>query len=70
MAAAAVPVYSIPRICRFLQENEPRSQLFELKNIELGLLQEQSTVMLDRVGITPFLVPHRDEYSETVGFRI
>ena len=24
----------------------------------------------DHVSITPFLVPHRDEYSETVGFRI
>jgi len=24
----------------------------------------------DRIRITPFLVPHRDEYTETVGFRI
>jgi len=34
-------------------------------------LQADSTIQLTAdLRVTPFLVPHRDEYSETVGFRI
>jgi pyrroloquinoline quinone biosynthesis protein B len=66
-----VPVYTMPRMKAFLQNNGPWSQLVTLKNIELRNLQKDSTIELgNSIKITPFRVPHRDEYSETVGFRI
>ena len=42
-----------------------------LHNIELNPLKNVSIFSLNKaLKITPFLVPHRDEYSETVGYRI
>jgi pyrroloquinoline quinone biosynthesis protein B len=71
MHATGVPVYAMPRMKAFLENNGPWSQLVTLGNIKLLPLQHQQTVQLTpNVTITPFLVPHRDEFSETVGFRI
>lgn len=66
-----VAVYAMPRMTTFLKENGPWSQLVDYKNIHLKPLAHQEPVNLgEQVRVTPFLVPHRDEYSETVGFRI
>ena len=66
-----IPVYAMPRMRDFLEKNDPWSQLVNLKSIEIYNLTKDSTVYLnDRISVTPFIVPHRDEYSETVGFRI
>lgn len=66
-----VPVYAMPRMDSFLRSNGPWSQLVDLNNIELKRLKADSAVQLTPdIRVTPFLVPHRDEYSETVGFRI
>lgn len=66
-----VPVYAMPRMRDFLEKNGPWSQLVNLKNIEIHNLAGDSNIHLnDRISVTPFRVPHRDEYSETVGFRI
>ncbi len=71
MGARAVPVWAMPRMRDFLASSGPWSQLVRLRNIELQPLAADSTVTLgDSLHVTPFLVPHRDEYSETVGFRI
>lgn len=71
MGARDVPVYAMPRMTRFLEENGPWSQLVGYKNIMIQELQADSTIHLsDKVSVTPLLVPHRDEYSETVGYRI
>ena len=71
MGASSVPVYAMPRMNEFLRTNGPWSQLVSLNNINLHSLQADSVVQLTRsIDITPFLVPHRDEYSETVGFQI
>lgn len=70
MGAAGVPVYAMPRMTTFLKQNGPWSQLVNYKNISLKMLQDNKTQPLDDLKITPFLVPHRDEYSETVGYRI
>ncbi len=40
------------------------------KNVQLNLLEDNKIVTLDSIIVKPFLVPHRDEYSETVGFHI
>lgn len=66
-----VPVYAMPRMLDFLQHNGPWSQLVNLKNIELRKLKADSAVKLTGdISVTPILVPHRDEFSETVGFSI
>lgn len=71
MGAKAVPVYVMPRMEKFLRTNGPWDQLVRLQNLELRALQHDSAIVLnERLRITPFLVPHRDEYTETVGFRI
>ncbi len=71
MGARAVPVHAMPRMRTFLTNNGPWSQLVSLKNIELRPLKDQALVRLnDRLTVTPLMVPHRDEFSETVGFII
>lgn len=66
-----VPVYAMPRMRQFLKNNGPWSQLVNLHNIDIHNLANDSTIYLNnRIWVTPFIVPHRDEYSETVGFRI
>ncbi len=71
MGANGVPVYAMPRMQAFLETNGPWSQLAALGNIELRPLAADSAIILSpTLHITPYLVPHRDEYSETVGFLI
>jgi pyrroloquinoline quinone biosynthesis protein B len=71
LGAKDVSVYAMPKMAAFLKSNGPWSQLVSLNNIKIKSLKADADVKLsDRVSITPFLVPHRDEFSETVGFRI
>ncbi|MGN6183336.1 MAG: MBL fold metallo-hydrolase [Thermoanaerobaculia bacterium] len=68
LGTRGVPVYAMPRMQQFLEHNGPWSQLVTLHNIELHSLSDHQTVALnERISITPLLVPHRDEFSETVG---
>jgi len=61
----------MPKMKLFLKTNGPWNQLVSLKNIELKDLHKDSTIILnERISVTPIQVPHRDEYSETVGFII
>lgn len=69
MGSDSVPVWAMPRMDSFLRNNGPWSQLVSLKNIALQPLRDDSMVVLNNdLSITPIRVPHRDEYSETVGF--
>lgn len=69
--AAAVPVYAMPRMDSFLRTNGPWSQLVTAANINLQRLRADSTISLtEQLAVAPFTVPHRDEFSETVGYRI
>ena len=71
MDAKKLPVYAMPRMNHFLSNNGPWSQLVELENIQLMPLQADLPVELgSKIRITPFSVPHRDEFSETVGYEI
>jgi pyrroloquinoline quinone biosynthesis protein B len=70
MGTSDVPVYAMPRMSQFLTTSGPWSQLVAYKNIILQPLQDNVHIALGRLKVTPFLVPHRDEYSETVGYRI
>ncbi len=69
--AKEVPVFVMPRMKDYLTNNGPWSQLVSQKNILLNELADEKTVTLSEdIQVTPFLVPHRDEYSEAVGFKI
>ncbi len=71
MGARGVPVYAMPRMKSFLETNGPWDLLVKRGNIELRALSAGEPVMLaDDLRVTPILVPHRQEYSEVVGFRI
>ncbi len=71
MGARGVPVWAMPRMRGFLASNGPWDQLVTLHNIDLRELAADHPVVLSpRVRVTPLIVPHRDEYSETVGYRI
>jgi len=70
MGAESVPVYAMPRMHEYLSNNGPWSQLVKFNNIDLILLENGKIRKFDELSISPFLVPHRDEYSETVGYRI
>ena len=66
-----VPVYAMPRMRKMLEDNPPWSQLVTLGNIAIRSLSDRGEIRLNRrLTIEPFLVPHRDEFSETVGYSI
>lgn len=71
IGADGITVYTMPRMSQFLSSNGPWDQLVTLSNITLQRMQADRTVQLnERLAVTPVVVPHRDEYSETVGFVI
>jgi pyrroloquinoline quinone biosynthesis protein B len=64
-------VFCMPGMKRFLETNGPWSQLVDQKNISLQLLTaNQYQVLGNNLKIKPLVVPHRDEFSETVGYII
>ncbi|PCJ23062.1 MAG: pyrroloquinoline quinone biosynthesis protein PqqB [SAR86 cluster bacterium] len=70
MSVSNMPVYAMPRMADYLRNNGPWSQLVSYENIQLIELENEKPQQLAQLKITPFLVPHRDEFSETVGYRI
>jgi pyrroloquinoline quinone biosynthesis protein B len=71
IGSSEVPVFAMPKMSNFLEENGPWSQLVRLNNIVIQPLVQDSTIILNnKLSVTPILVPHRDEYSETVGYSI
>ena len=71
MGANKVPVYAMPRMKEFIETNGPWSQLITEGNIDLKALQHENEVVLSEdLKITPMRVPHRDEFSETVAYKI
>ena len=66
-----LPVYVMPRMKSFLEINDPWKQLIEQGNIRLIEMDDRVEIPLnDKISVSPFLVPHRSEISETVGFKI
>jgi pyrroloquinoline quinone biosynthesis protein B len=69
--AKAVPVYGTGRMAGYLTANGPWSLLVDRRNIELRTLKPDEAVRLETgVSVTAFLVPHRDEFTDTVGYVI
>ena len=75
-AAREVPTWVSPRFARFLAGNGPWSLLVEERRLELRELGGLERGAGERVElapdlfVVPFRVPHRDEFSDTVGFEI
>lgn len=66
-----VGVYAMPMMLEFLNDNAPWKQLILNKNIKLNSLSENNPVSLaTNISVTPIIVPHRDEFTETVGYKI
>lgn len=82
MNTKEMKVYVLPKMKKYLETNGPWSQLVQLKNIELISWQPEEDLfgqfrvnsmgrkIADGIGVFTFVVPHRDEYSETAGFCI
>ena len=70
-AASAVPVYGTARMVDFLTANGPWSMLVEAAHVALRTLTPGRSIELaPDLRVTSFLVPHRDEFTDTVGYRI
>lgn len=71
MGAKEIPVYCLNKLSDFISNNGPWSQLVSLKNISLQKLNAQNPITLTKnISVNTFTVPHRDEFSETAGFKI
>jgi pyrroloquinoline quinone biosynthesis protein B len=69
--ANKIPVYAMPRMRAYLTDNGPWSQLVTNDNISFQSIENYKEIQLTpNLRVIPFTVPHRDEFSETVGFKI
>ncbi|MEM7087325.1 MAG: MBL fold metallo-hydrolase [Bacteroidota bacterium] len=69
--AQQVPVYTMPKMKTFLESNGPWSQLVTDENISIKQIQNDLEIKLtSNLNVVPLQVPHRDEFSETVGYKI
>jgi pyrroloquinoline quinone biosynthesis protein B len=66
-----LPILCTQRMSDLLQANQPWKQFVELENIVPSILEPDHPIHLGEAATaTPILVPHRDELSDTVAFRI
>ena len=66
-----IPVYVMPRMASFLENNSLFSQLILSGNIKLERINIDAVIKLpNQIHISNFEVPHRNELSETVGYKI
>jgi len=64
-------VFAMPKMQAFLEGNGPWDQLVNNKNILIkGLSSQVPQILTKQLKMIAFTVPHRDEYSETVGYKI
>jgi len=69
--ANAIPTYVMPKMKGFLEQNGPWSQLVSQKNIDLHPITNKAELSItSNLKVIPMQVPHRDEFSETVGYKI
>lgn len=70
MGTKDLKIYVLPKLKNYLMNNGPWSQLVKLNNIDLIELSPNQPLTLGNQSISAFTVPHRDEFSETAGFKI
>jgi pyrroloquinoline quinone biosynthesis protein B len=70
LGAESVLVYATPKMAAFLRGNEPWRSLVERRNVNVVEVIPGHEIALGRLRITVIAVPHRDELSDTVGYRV
>ncbi len=71
LSADGVPVFATRRMADYLTANGPWSLLVADGHVALTVIAPDEPVTLgDGLRVTPFTVPHRDEFTDTVGYRI
>jgi len=66
-----LPVFVSQQLSDFLSRHGPWRQLVEMKQIELHQITAGVEFSpLPGIAVTPVKVPHRDEFSDTMAFRI
>lgn len=66
-----LPVYGTPAMCDFLRKHAPWEQLVKLGNIKLiEIAGGQSCQPWPGLNVRVFAVPHRGEYTDTLGVSI
>lgn len=65
-----LPVYCTQKMKKFLENNYPFSFLIENKNIKVEEITPNLELNFNEIKIKPFLVPHRNEIADTVGYVI
>lgn len=67
----ATPVHASRRMSEFLTDNGPWSLLVEAQHLELQPIEpEQWVDLAEDLRVRAFVVPHRDEFSDTLGFEV
>jgi len=67
--ARETPLYATGRMVDYLSTNGPWSQLVDLRNVVPNKLTPGEPLVLnEQLSVTAYLVPHRDEFADTVGF--
>jgi len=70
-AAQELSTWGTPRFVEFLGHNGPWRSMVEERRLVLHELAEGKRVELaPDLSVVPFRVPHRDEFSDTLGFEI
>ena len=71
IGAKEVPVSGTERMMSFLRANGPWSLLVSNRNISLQMIEPNRAMEVGPgLRVTAFPVPHRDEFTDTVGYRI
>lgn len=69
--SASTLLYGSPRLCAFFESNGPWDLLISAEHLQLEpLAAGQSVTLTSDLKVTALAVPHRDEYSDTLAFRI
>jgi pyrroloquinoline quinone biosynthesis protein B len=69
MGSRQLPLFVTARMRRFIESNAPWSKLLEQGHARLIEIKPDEPVELTpRLRVTPVLVPHRDELSDTVAY--
>jgi phosphoribosyl 1,2-cyclic phosphodiesterase len=71
----AIPTFVTKRMANFLSTNAPWSQLVSLNQIDLQVFPETDGIStsfspIDGLDVEAIKVPHRDEFSDTVAFKV
>ena len=71
IGARGVPVHGTARMASYLRSNGPWSLLVKNGNIDVKTLEADRPLELPGgLRVSAFVVPHRDELTDTVGYRI